>query len=36
MEKLLNVENCWDGEVNCPEAMGALLSHFRRRGCSSY
>ena len=22
MEKLLNVENDWDGEVNCPEVMG--------------
>ena len=33
MEKLLNVENDWDGEVDCPEVMG---SHFGRRGCSSY
>ena len=30
MEKLLNVENGWDGEVDCPG------SHFGRRGCSSY
>ena len=22
MEKLLNVENEWDGEVDCPEVMG--------------
>ena len=22
MEKLLNVENDWDGEVDCPEMMG--------------
>ena len=22
MEKLLHVENDWDGEVNCPEVMG--------------
>ena len=22
MEKLLNVENDWDGEVDCPEVMG--------------
>ena len=33
MEKLLNVENDWDGEVDCPEVM---VSHFGRRGCSSY
>ena len=31
MEKLLNVENDWDGEVDCPE-----VSHFGKRGCSSY
>ena len=36
MEKLLNVENDWDGEVDCPEVMGPPLSHFGRRGCSSY
>ena len=36
MEKPLNVDNDWDGEVDCHEVMGALLSHFRRRGCSSY
>ena len=36
MEKLLNVENDWDGELDCPEVMGPLLSHFRRRGCSTY
>ena len=23
MEKLLNVENDWDGEVDCPEMMGS-------------
>ena len=23
MEKLLNVENDWDGEVDCPEVMGS-------------
>ena len=22
MEKLLNIENVWDGEVDCPEVMG--------------
>ena len=33
MEKLLNVENDWDGEVDCPEVMGPR--HFGRRGCSS-
>ena len=22
MEKLLNVENDWDGDANCPEVMG--------------
>ena len=22
MEKLLNVENDWDGEVDCPDVMG--------------
>ena len=22
MEKLLNVENDWDGKVDCPEVMG--------------
>ena len=22
MEKLLNVENDWDGDVDCPEVMG--------------
>ena len=22
MEKLLNMENDWDGEVDCPEVMG--------------
>ena len=22
MEKLLNIENDWDGEVDCPEVMG--------------
>ena len=33
MEKFLNVENDWDGEVDCPEVMG---SRFGRRGCSSH
>ena len=28
MEKLLNVENEWDGEVDCPEVMGPL---FRKK-----
>ena len=36
MEKLINVENDWDGEVDRPEVMGPLLSHFGRRGCGSY
>ena len=35
MEKLVNVENDWDGEVDCPEVIGALLSHFGKRGCIS-
>ena len=35
MEKFLNVENDWDGEVDCPEVMGPC-SHFERRGCNSY
>ena len=35
MEKLLNVENDWDGKVDCPEVMGPL-SHSGRRGCCSY
>ena len=25
MEKLLHVENDWDGEVDCPEVMGQLV-----------
>ena len=33
MEKLINVENDWDGEVDCPEVMGP---HCGRGGCSSY
>ena len=38
MEKLLNVENDGDCEVDCPEVKdGAPLSHCeKRRGCSSY
>ena len=36
MEKLLNVGNDWDGEVDCPEVIGPQLSHFGRKGCSSY
>ena len=35
MERLLNVENDWNGEVDCLEVMG-LLSYFGRRGYSSY
>ena len=26
MEKLLKVENEWDGEVGCPEGMGPVVS----------
>ena len=38
MEKLLNVENDWDSEVDCPEVIGpcCLNSYFGRRGFSSY
>ena len=36
MEKLLNVENVWDGEVHYPEVMGPHCPHFGRRGCCSY
>ena len=31
MEKLLNVENDWDGEVDCPEVMGAPIVSFRKK-----
>ena len=33
-----NIENDWGGDVDCPEMMtdGAMLSHFGRRGFSSY
>ena len=31
MEKLLNVENDWDGEVDCPEVMGSCCSFRRKR-----
>ena len=34
--KLINVENACDGEVYFPQVDGSLLSHFGRRGCSSY
>ena len=30
MEKLLNVENDWDSEVDCSVVRGALMSHFGR------
>ena len=35
MEKLLNIQNDCDGEVDCHEVMGAPLSDFGRV-CSSY
>ena len=31
MEKLLNVENDWDGEVDCPEVMGPIVSFRKKR-----
>ena len=31
MEKLLNVENDWDGEVDCPEVMGPVVSFQKKR-----
>ena len=32
MEKPLNVENDWDGEVDCPEVMGhCCLFSFRKK-----
>ena len=34
---LLNVENDWDGEVDCPEVMGShCLISEEELGCSSY
>ena len=31
MEKLLNVENDWDGEVDCPEVIGPVVSFQKKR-----
>ena len=31
IEKLLNVENDWDGEVDCPEVMGPIVSFRKKR-----
>ena len=31
VEKLLNVVNDWDGEVDCPEVMGPIVSFRRKR-----
>ena len=31
MEKLLNVENDWDGEMDCPEVMGPVVSFRKKR-----
>ena len=31
MEKLLNVENDWDGEVDCPEVWGSIVSFRKKR-----
>ena len=31
MEKLLNVENDWDGEVDCPEVMDPIVSFRKKR-----
>ena len=31
MEKLLNVENDWDGEVDCPGVMGPIVSFRKKR-----
>ena len=30
-KKLLNVENDWDGEVDCPEVMGPIVSFRKKR-----
>ena len=29
MEKLLNVENDWDGDLDCPEVMGPCFLIFK-------
>ena len=31
MKKYLNVENDWDGDVDCPEVMGPVVSFRRKR-----
>ena len=31
MEKLINVENGWDGEVNCPKMMGPCCLILKKR-----
>ena len=31
MKKLLNVENDWDGDVDCPEVMGPVVSFRKKR-----
>ena len=31
VEKLLNVENDWDGEVDCPEVMCPVVSFRQKR-----
>ena len=31
MEKHLNVENDWDGEVDCPEVMGPCCITWKKR-----
>ena len=31
MEKFINVENDWDGEVDCPEVMGPVVSFWKKR-----
>ena len=30
VEKLLNVKNDWDGDVDCPEVMGPVVSFQKR------
>ena len=31
IEKLLNIENDWDGKVDCPEVMGPVVSFQKKR-----
>ena len=31
MAKLLNIENDWDGDVDCPEVIGLVVSFLKKR-----